>query len=430
MSDFVKSRMNKVIYIRRVTYKALGVPVLINYKNDADKIISFTIVFQITLLASKNIFATTLYSIFLINNYLNIAVYVIMGIIFLNCLINMHRSFKMDQMVLIVLIFVFWLITFLVVPDMFYYKYITNTAKYFVVYCLPIFMLLPLLKSTDYLLEYFYRASYIIAISAIICAAAIIAGAQLVGDYSMSYGKAAMVSSIILFSKFYRQKKSIDLALAVIVLMCILIFGSRYPVLCIFVYATLGFIKSKLWDKKGIIFIALILIAVPVFFINYELILMAMLNMLDKIGISSRTLSLLINDSITGSYARDMIHLQLIEKLNGSPYLGYGAFGGIIALKGELPHNLFLDIYANFGYIFGSFVLFFLIWKTLYYAIKKRNNSFGELVLIYACMVWPPATVAGGFWGSDKLWILISLFLAYRNLTTGAYKYLSAIRKR
>ena len=132
---------------------------------------------------------------------------------------------------------------------------------------------------------------------------------------------------------------------------------------------------------------------------------------MERIGFSSRTLTKMLSGSITSSSGRDVIHQRLIDKLAQSPIIGYGAFGAVKILDGILAHNLFLDIWATFGYIVGTVIIGYLVYFTIRNIWLYRETAYGELVAIFAFMVWPKAFVGGSVWTTTQLWMLIALFI-------------------
>lgn len=385
------------------------------HREKQDKVIIFTIVFQIALLASKNMIATTLQAAYNLNTYFNFIITFIMMIVYIRCLIITRFRMKIETFLIIFLSAAFFIITFLFNQSLFEYNYVLSSLKIFAIYCIPLILFVPLIHDTHKLLQGFYFASYFMLITAIICFVLILAGAETVRDYSMSYGKAAMLPCIFLFSKSFKEDSILDYILAILCTMAIFVLGSRWPLLCIGAFLLYG-ITKKLYSNKKVFIPTLITITISILLLYayYTEIIEGLSLIFNKIGVSSRTLSYLLNDRIAYDSGRSEIHSELLLKLKESPLFGYGAFGGNVAVG--LPHSFVLDTWANFGFLFGSIILIYSIYMTIYRYYLNRSSSYGELIVIYACMIWPKITIGESFWSSEKYWMLMSLIILGRHL--------------
>jgi hypothetical protein len=380
----------------------------IKYKEDG--IIRFTIVFQIALLACKNMTVTTLQAVFNLNDYFNVIIAIIMAILYIRCFLITKFRIKITSFLIILSASIFFAFTYLCNNNLFNYYYVISGLKIFIVYCIPLIILVPLIQDTDKLLKDFYFASYIMCTIAFICFLLILAGAETVGGYSMSYGQAAMIPSIFLFSKAFKENSVKDFILAFLCTIAVFILASRWPLICIGTFIVYGIIRKTYSSKKRLLFYTTVII--PIIFLlynNYMEIMIGLNLILNKIGLSSRTINLLLSGNIGYDSGREQIHLELISRLMESPILGYGAFGGNVIVG--LAHNFILDTWANFGFIFGSVILLYSIYMTINRFWLNRASSYGELIAIYACMFWPKITIGESFWSSDKYWMLISLIL-------------------
>lgn len=281
----------------------------------------------------------------------------------------------------------------------------------------PLLIFVPLLYNPEILLNYLYKASYIMGILAFITFLFVTLGYETVHRYSMSYGAAVMMPSIFLFSKAFKDNLIKDYILASTCTAVILAIGSRWPLLCIGAFVIYGILSKTFTNKRQTVFL---FIPIMVFlFLSYRYytdILEGVAILLDGLGISSRSIRLFISGKATYDSGRSYIYERLLLKLKESPLLGYGAFGGIIALDGGTPHHFILDIWANFGYIFGSIILVLSIYKTVQHLRLSKGTAHSELILIYSCMIWPKSTVGGRFWSTEAYWMLIALFLLGNSL--------------
>lgn len=385
-------------------------------RNSQDRIIASVIVFQISIVASKNMMASTLQVVNDLNYRLNIFITGIILLLYLYCFYRTRIRIRKKSFYIILASFVFFLGTYLLNYELFTYRYIIPGLQTFLVYCLPLLIFVPLLYDVDELINKFYRASYFMSIVALVTFMLIIFGLETIRGYSMSYGLNTMISTIFLFSNAFKENNFRDYILAGSCTATIFILGSRWPLLCISAFIVYGLIMKVFASKKhGFLLIVLVSILCLVY-INHTKILIETNTFLNRFGFTSRTINMALNENVTYDSGRTQIHRELFLKLGESPLLGYGAFGGVVALGGESPHSLLLDIWANFGYIVGSIILIYSIYMTIKCFWINRESSYGELIAIYACMVWPKAAIGGSFWSLEPYWMLTSLFLLGSNL--------------
>jgi hypothetical protein len=378
----------------------------------SDQRISFIVLFPITILLIKNMFVTTLQFASNYNYYLNIIIFISMAIIYVHHVFKFGLTINKLSLLVLLLSSLFWFLSFFLRPDIFRYSYLRSAVETFIVYCIPPLIFLPLIYNTDIFLDFLIRYNRIVAVMAVLCLFLVLAGFPTVGGYSMSFGKAAVVPAVVLAFEYSRNRKIIDLLLFLFCVLSILILGSRWPLLniaAIIVYGLIKFLKIKnLW--KVVLNIIILIIIVIILYFSKQII-DVMHQGLINLGVNSRTLNMLVSDSITYSSGRSEIHNELILKLRESPVLGYGAGGGYLALNNGLPHHFVLDTVANFGYPLGMLIIICSALLTILQFWRNRSNSYGQIIIIYACLFWPKITVGESFWSSDKYWMLISLFI-------------------
>ncbi len=387
----------------------------LQHQQKQDDVVIMLIVFQITILASKNMIVTTLQAAFNFNSLFNSIIAVLMGILYIRCLIATKFRIRIESFYIVVLSAIFIVITYLLNQNLFEHQYVRSTFETFLVYCIPLILFVPIIKDTNKLLKYFYIASYFMCITGIICFLVIFAGAQTVRNYSMSYGKAAMLPCFFLISKAFKEDRIFDYILAFSCTVTIFILGSRWPLLCIGAFLFYSITKKLYSNKKTFIpVISVLFVTLLLFYLNYTELLRALSSTLSKIGIHSRTFTMLLNDNLLYDSGRSYFHSELLLKIYESPILGLGAFGGNVAVG--LSHSFLLDTWANFGFLFGSIILIYSICVTIYRYWLNKSSSYGELIMIYACMIWPKITIGESFWAADKFWMLMSLVILGRYL--------------
>ena len=378
-----------------------------------DNIISFTIVFQYSIIIIKNIFVSSFAYLEEINNTLNLILIVIMFIMYIRLIFKGFKYFRTTYVQFFVLlsIIIFWTASYLLNHNLFSYSNISRELRDFIVYSLPVLIFIPMLYQEDTLLNYFYVASYVMLISVLIAGLtylSINSSSSIYTSYSMSFGRNAMIPALILYYKAIEQKNIRDFIFASIILFFIVIMGSRFPILCIMTLILIKILLQRRTYKKIIILYGIIILGAVIYY-YLPIIASIMIAILARFNIRSRSLYFFSHGLASYTSGRDVIHNQLYEAINLSPIWGYGAGGGIVVLKNELSHGFIIDTFANLGYIFGTVFLvvaFFYILKA--YRFSQNNSSKG-LILIFTSSFLPIINIQLSLWSAETFWFVIAL---------------------
>lgn len=213
--------------------------------------------------------------------------------------------------------------------------------------------------------------------------------------YNMSLGYALLFPT--LYFMYYRTFYFNILAFLLVIV--ILIAGSRGPLIPIFIFFILQkFILGTIKDKLGLIILGVLLVSIFPFVID----------LLDIWGINSRTLSMLAEGIADSDSGRSDIYRNVIMKIVESPLCGYGVFADRVFVGGVYCHNLFLELLVDFGciiapilvLIFTVYVIFLMRW------ITNMEQRFLILLLLLAI---PPLLVSSSYLIDFRL----PLFLGY-----------------
>lgn len=133
--------------------------------------------------------------------------------------------------------------------------------------------------------------------------------------------------------------------------------------------------------------------------------------MLDSFGLSSRTLYYLINaDTEDITTGRAEIHDKLWDIVLNAPFLGFGVAGDEVVIQ-ELAHSMYLSIFVTYGMILGSFVILYLFFQTIK-GIRRTSGLNHNVIIMYACLVFPRSFTGGDIWANDYLWFLMALIIS------------------
>lgn len=226
--------------------------------------------------------------------------------------------------------------------------------------CIPIFLSMASIINV----QIFHRVCFAISICCfvvgIIYGFLFVSGNLILDDfYNMSYGYALLFPTMY----FLYKGSFLYFLLAFLLFLFMLLCGSRgplVPVLLFFIWksAVRGGTKTKM------IFFSMIVILILLFPL--------MLNILDNIGFNSRTLYLFLNGEIGNDSNRSELLSVIMQKIELSPFLGYGVFGDRPFLDGGYCHNIFIELFIDFGVFLPILIILFSLF---YFRCKLRHLS-------------------------------------------------------
>ena len=380
-----------------------------------DKYISHAVCIQITMVGIKNMLVQAIPFLYARNSLLNLLLIIIVGAIYLGTFIRMKKTMSKSFLFTIGFVMVSFIYTLLVFPEN--TSYIISALPRTVPYCFITCYLLSELRTFDWLEHYMEVYSVVTMIFSCISAAFIFLYGHITtsswSTYSMPLSYVTMIAVMWVLYRYFKEERIRWLLLALVGITIIIVYGSRNPLLAIAAYIIISVIKKVLSSQTSLklryIVIALLGCA---FMIWWRECLAVLEGILTSIGISSRTISLLTESTISTS-GRDVIHSELLNALNEHPLLGFGVLGDETVLSdiSQSAHGLYLSIFSNYGYFFGGTIIGILLYWN-YLAYKRSNKKEMEILLLYMCLVWPRGFTGGDIWGSDVFWWLLGLMLS------------------
>ncbi len=114
-----------------------------------------------------------------------------------------------------------------------------------------------------------------------------------------------------------------------------------------------------------------------------------------------------------GTSERDEFYKIAIELISNRPILGYGIFGTVSFLGEYYPHNIFLEVLLQGGFILLILFLFFLLYffYKLHFAIKFKFNE--DLLLITTIYSFILLLFSSSYLQEPFFWFSISYILSF-----------------
>lgn len=206
------------------------------------------------------------------------------------------------------------------------------------------------------------------------------------GEYNLAFGYDVLLLFVI-FTMLGKIKNKWYYVLSLISLFCIVMAGSRGPLLgvsLILLVFLLDIIKNRPMVQRITLFLTFTVVSVLVI-VNFSNILLAVAYFLQRMGLSSRTIVSIISGNAfddTGRLRLYEIALDLIR--TGGPF-GNGIYGDRYVISSLTTmwigycHEVALEILIDYGYLLGGGILVILIrrivriicapesaWRTVY----------------------------------------------------------------
>ena len=373
-----------------------------------DKKVSFILAFQFIIIGIKNVLVSAVPFLYEVNESLNIVLLGAVCILYLYSLFLLRkRGTALGMLFLVFLVFFSILWTYLLFPEN--WRFWQQYQLRFLILLFPSCYMISKLCTLEYFKKYMYHGSYLITVSLVLYAIVV----QMIGHsvlnqystYSMSMANVAMLGIMWQLREVFKEKNIKALIFAFVGSVVLLLFGSRNQLLALVAYFIVHILSQSKCKVLSLSFIVFTFVLVSLFF--REIMTWAV-EFCNNIGVSSRTITLLLEGGIDDStQVRLDTYAKLKELIFSNPFIGLG-IAGDEAHVGEMSHSLYYSIWTTYGLFFGSsFMIVIFYWCTK--ALKKSVGLPHQVLVMYMCMVFPRSFTGGDIWGSDVFWVLLGL---------------------
>lgn len=288
---------------------------------------------------------------------------------------------------------------------------------------LPWFIIGQCINNYECLLEYLRKIPILLTI---ICIVTLFFkksyGYYRTDDMLISYS--LLPAAVISLYAFFEDKSIIHLFNCIVATFFILIAGSRGPLIGLAVFFILYIILNFRKRKKLVFILICSGISVGIYlYNNFYYILINIINIINDIGFSSRTLQKLLDGTITSSTGRNYIADVCIEIIKQNPLFGVGIgvdrfyiYNGVrntigLQFSSSYPHNLVYEILVQYGIIFGSGILILLIWLLYKALIIRQDMNFKNTVIILISIGLMQLMFSSTYIQSEYFFLLIGMCL-------------------
>lgn len=292
------------------------------------------------------------------------------------------------------------------------YAFLWRYIPYFFGICAPTYIIFRAIRKPDELIKLFRPVGLTICISAIIIVIVKYKFDMKTDTYNMVFGYNALIGILLLTDDLFVRFR-LSLAIMIIVtLAIILVYGSRGPILCFAVFLILKLTFSRKIRLQKKVFYATIITATATLTVSlWTDLALTIIEFANQFGFSARTLSYIVNHKITEGRFFD----KLVEASNEIDLMGLG-IAGDTNIFGMYSHNIVFEVLFSFGYLFGTILLGYFLFFTIYGILFSKNENYHRLCKVLFCCSFVKLLFTGSFIGEY-------LFYAFLAISTASFVF-------
>lgn len=373
--------------------------------NLGDIVLSFAAFFQITVLMLKEVLVTAQVvteDSFRLTGILLAALPMIPAIYFI---IRRRFTLSIGTYLLIIILILLTNIFFTDNAQYFLNGNFTETSVFYLMFInIPTFLCLAAIRDIAILKRVMLFMAYVIFILGVIYFYFLWIGRISYLRYSMTFSNYLLLPALI----FMSQSKLYYMFLSIATCTMMLLLGSRGALIAVVVYIVVLFFVDRQSRRPILTFATIMVLLFGSFLTVY-------FTFASKTGVSSRTLTMFEQGTLTESSGRDWIYSTTWNSILDSPIWGHGIFGDRVILFGDYSHNMFLEMLHNFGLLLGAGLILFLLITTVRVLLKLDNDN-KKLLLFFCSYCIIPLMVSSSYLEDPKFGMFIgSLLILSRN---------------
>lgn len=339
---------------------------------------------------------------------------ILVGVAFIYAIPSVIKRNKTKLIITYLVATFTFLVNYLIFPEN--HLYLKTLLFPFFFMCMPAYIYSVSLSDWNVLKQIMKKASLIVFLFGSILGILIFFGKASAGAYSMSLSYYMLLPTVIFLDDLLDKLSLKAFLISLISILVILALGSRGALLCIVFFVVLKLIRFNFKLTNSKVYYNLIIIsAIIITYIQLDVILESLYNLILNFGIKSRSILLFLQDDVSLS-GRDNIYQNVIGEIFENPLLGIGLGADRHLTYTGYTHNFFLEVLANFGVFLGGIiiiVLMLLILKVLFVKDKERYS----IVIIWMSLGFVHLMVSSSYLIDLKFWIFLGLItksLTYR----------------
>jgi len=214
---------------------------------------------------------------------------------------------------------------------------------------------------------------------------------------------------ILIYISYFENHRIVDFVFSIIGTITLLFYGTRGPLLCLCVFFV---VYQILFMKKKSFFIFLAFLAIIILWNNQTVDFFY--KILYKIDLG-RITDLIEKKMLLEDGGRRSLIDNCIKYIEQSPFIGLGTYGDrlylasfYISTNNVYPHNLFFELWMQYGIILGSIILssFFIYFIKIFLCSNRSKKIFMSSVFV---IIIVKLMVTGSYLNEYLLYFLLGI---------------------
>ncbi|MFR6471238.1 MAG: O-antigen ligase family protein [Turicibacter sanguinis] len=232
----------------------------------------------------------------------------------------------------------------------------------------------------------------------------------------LTWGYRMLVAAVLLLYSAFETKKKNDILFSIIASIELMLIGNRGSIVAIIVFI-LMYVFFCMKPRKKIKYLALFSgITIIGLMILQESNLLYLEEYLASVGVKSRNLTKILNDSITDS-GRDAGYNIAINYIKSGNYFGLGV-GGDHRLVGNYPHNIVLELMLQYGNFMGIILFTWLVRQSIICLVRCKDKEWNAIFVTCFCLAIVKLWFSSTYWYELWFWAYIMLIINTRKKFT------------
>ena len=268
---------------------------------------------------------------------------------------------------------------------------IYSPVIYLLLFCLPALIISNGCRDWSIVLQLLSTFAPVVIATAFV--AYFLSGFSTYGDDVMDYMSLSyylLTSSCVCIFNALSRHNIIHITSSFLAFFIIVAAGCRGALVCYFLFLFMSLYRQIRVDPNknlSTLFIIVFVLALIITFLGSALSIDFISNWFDLLGINSRAINMIIENSFFEDDARQTIRDALSTGLSDNPF-GYSIFGDrYVNYKYyentiEYAHNIIYEFWIQYGIFFGSFFLFTILYKTYKCLLLKYDLIIIKVLII------------------------------------------------
>ena len=219
----------------------------------------------------------------------------------------------------------------------------------------------------------------------------------------MNFSYNLVFPTIIALVYFFEKRNCLSLIPAIVGSFLIFFAGARGPLVCVLFSLVAYFLISKASAKKKIFLVCFVMVGSLIVMLMWEPILTALKDAVDSLGISSRTVDLLLEGDILSDSSRGEIQQKIID---GFSLFGSGLYGDRAIGDDHYAHNLIIELIAQWGYLIGAGLLTVLCGLFIK-GFRSKLTSLQLLVMVFFSSGFVKLMFSGSYLAHSSIFFVL-----------------------